>query len=418
MAYKAGGFYMPTSPGPFVVDGLGFRPQALVFFGGNRSEEEVFVSGGSPGAFFGLVWLDQATGLIDQQSTCNIAFATGFQPEAIHIFSSGTTFDYRAVCTSLDADGFTLNVTNGADGSRWVHYLAIGDFDGCEGSTMASLSNATYDFLGLGYRPLTALSFHHWPSGAVRTLATTAGYVFSMGVRNFNKEVADLGDITSAAQAIVMRITTQLGPVGWTDYFNGFFDTTITLSVRPGLVGTILQADDKAFPYPARTSEGIRWQLNGYPTRHSGIWWDGEGSAHFVSVPEVGAENVYTARANIQDIEAALFFGSNGYERTEGSSPQVAYNYGVLTDDYQGCVAFDTGLGVEGPTGIPAFFQSKEMCHVGSVRTPGARAASGEIQGNQIVLTGEVADNIQWGSNFVQMYGRSIPHASMWMMEV
>lgn len=415
MPYKATSFYFPTSGGSHDIE-LGVEPQALIFFGGNVAAEDAFVSGGNPGVFFGMAWRDQGSGAIDQQASTNIAFATGFQPRAIHQFLTGTTVDYEAVVTSFNPTGFTLSVTNPAGASRLIHVLALYEFDGCEGSTMASTSNAVYDFLNLGYRPFTSLAFHHWPSGADRDVAAANAYVFSMGVRNFPE---DTDFDPNSAQAIFMRITTQLGAVGWTDAFRDFIGETITLTVRPGLVGSILQADDKAAPHPARDSEGIRFSLNGYPTRHSGLWWSGDGSAHDVSVPDLGQQSVVTARPYLDEVEAALFFGVMGYGDATGSNPAVLYTHGVLTEDYQGCVAFSTGLGKD-MSGTPGFFQSKELCFVENIRSPGVRAASGEINGNQIILTGEIEDEpapVKAGS-YVNLYGPSVDEPSMYVMDV
>jgi hypothetical protein len=404
MAYKAGGFYFPTSGGSFSVSGIvPGKPQGLILFGGNQSTEEAFVSGGTPGVFYGQAWLDQATGLIDQQASSNTSGATAFNPDAIYMLGAGTALQYRGQVTSFNDDGFTINVLTPAPGPRWIHYLALYDFEGCEGSTMFSTSNAVWDFLSLGYIPQTALSFHHWPNGADRDVLAANNWVHSMGVQNFP---ADLAFDVNGAQAIIARIQTQLGGVGWTDQFATLFDNTITLTIRPGSVGTILQADDKAYNYPARGDEGIRFALNGYPTRHSGMWWTGDASAHSITVPDLGQQGIITARDYIDEIEAALIFGTMGYTNTGGGNPQVLYVHGVIDQDYQGCVGFSSGIGAS-MSGTPGFFQSKEMCYVENLRSPGVRAASGELVGNQLVLTGEIEDEaspVAQGS-YVNLYG-------------
>lgn len=405
MAYKAGSFYFPTSGGSVSID-IGIQPQALIFFGGNQATEDIFLSGGVPGVFYGQVWLDQASGLIDQQASTNTSAATGFQPRAIHQFAGGLTVDYSGTVTAFTSNGFTLNVITPASGARLVHYLAIGEFDGCEGSTMASTSNATYDFLNLGYRPLTALSFHHWPNGADRDVGATGNWVFTMGVRNFPE---DLAIPRNSAQAIMARIATQLGGVGWTDQFTDFIGATITLTIRPGLVGTILQADDKALPFPNADSEGIRFNLNGYPTRHSGLWWTGEASCHSVQTPNLGQQYIITPRDNVTEPEAALFFGTMGYTQTAGTNPQVLYMHGVMTDEYQGCVAYSAGIG-EDMSGVPGFFQSQQFCYVDNLRTPGVRVASGEFLGGELVLTGEAENSPLYGNSFVNIYGPEVDH--------
>lgn len=403
--YKAGHFYMPTSGGSFSVD-CGVEPQAVIFFGGNVATEDSFVSGGTPGVFYGMAWRDQATNAIDQQASTNTSAATGFQPLAIHMFTGTASVDYEASVTSFNSNGFTINVINPASASRLVHYLVLTEFEGCEGSTMASTSNATYTFSNLGYRPLTALSFHHWPNGADRDVAANNNWVFSMGCRNFPE---DLNIDRNSAQSIMARVQTQLGGVGWTDQFKDFIGETITLTIRPGSVGTILQADDKSAPRPNPDSEGIFWELNGYPTRHSGLWWSGEGSCHDAVTPNLAAQTIITARDNVPEIEAALFFGTMGYTNTAGTNPQVLYMHGVITADYQGCVGYSSGIG-SGMSGTPGFFQSKQYCYVDNLRSPGPRVASGELVGNQLILTGEIEDSAFVGRSFVNLYAPEIAH--------
>jgi hypothetical protein len=384
-----------------------------MFFGGNQATEDALVSGGNPGIFFGMAWTDHATELIDQQSLSNIAFGSNFKPKAISCAgAAGGTIDYQGT-VSFDSDGFTVTVNTSAPGSRLIHYLMWGDFAGSHGSSIFSNDTAVYDF-ALDYRPQTGIGFHHWITGAARDGSHNEGIYYSMGVGNWPTDLipAPYGH-QSNALSMMMRTFSQLGAIGYTQQFLNFLLPStvvpVSLTVRPWIAGSILTADDKLHPYPNLDSEAIRASLHGYPTRHSMAWWAGEGSAHLVSTPALGAEGTYTARPNVTEVEAALFFGTTGYGSEQILGPNAAYTFGVLTPDYQGCVGMDTGAGNAPATGTPGFFQSKTLCYVENIRSPGVRAASGEIIDNQVILTGEIQDAPNPGTSMLQLYGPGEP---------
>lgn len=430
MAYKAGGFYMPTSPGPFVVDGLGFTPQGVMFMGGNQAAEDVVLSPSNAGAFFGMAWRDVLTDAIDQQALFSGAPTMfNFRPSAITCAaSSGSVQDYRADIVSFDGDGFTLNVTTPAPGARPIHYLAWGEFEGAHGTgDGVSFDNAHLTF-NLPYRPGVGLMYHFWPTGGVRDRIGNGGNYFSMGVGNWPRELltpSPHGPVTHGG-ASAIRVFSQLGAVGYTQQLSGAFgDSATSLTIRPWVAGSYLTAIDHLAPQPNWDSGdpddgyGIQIDMWGYTTRHAVVWWTGEGSLRSAEVPDQGVTTVHTATPNLQEVEAVLFFGTTGYGTEQQLGPPCAYHFGVLTNDYQGCVMYDLGVGTGGgQDGTPRYFQSSQYCYAANMYA-GIRTASGEISGNQVLLTGEIEDSPDpRPAIFMNMYGGGAPASSMWMMEV
>lgn len=406
--YKAGSFYFPTGGGAFSVN-LGFEPQGVAFFGGNQDAEDVSVVGGTPGVFFGMMWRDYLTNNVDYQSQANTTHGVRWQSAPITCLSVGSTVDYEAATGSLDALGFTINVTTPAPGFRLIHYLAWGEFEGAHGASLGATSPTTFD-LALPYRPFTGLMFQMFASGASRDSSNASSNYFSMGVGNFPED-EDLTDtINNNAMGITFRTQTSMGQIGYTQHTTNFFDTGITQSVHSGVAGTFLTDIDHFEPAPPHNVNGARVRLFGVHSRASIAFWTGEGSSHNCNLPNFGNTAVITARENVQEIEAALFFGPNGYGEEQQLTPHVAYHYGVLTEDYQGCVAFDTGVGGSPATGTPSFFQSKQYCVADDIRSGGLRVASGELQGEDLVLTGEFSSNPGLGSSLVQLYGPEVDH--------
>jgi hypothetical protein len=410
--FKAGYFYFPTSGTSHAVTGLGFQPQGIIFFGGNQSTEDAIVHTANPGLFFGMAWRDATSGSVDYQSISNAMMGVRWRPYPISCITSGTGIDYEASAVTFDSDGFTLTISNTASASRLVHYLAWGDHDGAAGTSIGHTASvgADYDYTGLGYRPLSALAFSMFSSGASRDGANGGAAYFTMGTNNFP---FDDPESTSNGGAITFWGSTQTAD-GLTQSYLNFSQTFIQASVAGGLIGQWIGNIDHARPTPDWDSDGIRISLFGYPNRTQATWWSCEGQHIGVTSPDVGDVNSYTATApRIPAVEAALFFGTTGYgdESQAKGQVNVAYMYGVLTKDYQGVVAWDTGLG-PAPADDPHFFQSRQMCYAESMTNSGLRASSGEIFGNTVRLTGEIADTaLPEKSGHMQVWA-GVPEAS------
>lgn len=413
--FKAGSFAFPTSTGGFSVTGLEFEPQGIIFFGGNQSTEDTLLTPTAPGVFFGMAWRDVDSGLVDFQSQANTTFGVSWASQPITCLSTGVTIEYQASAVTFDADGFTLTVSTAAPAARLVHYLAWGDFDGAEGKSFGGTSiGDVFDVTSLGYRPLSSLMFSMFSTSASRDSNANGAVYFTMGTGNFPRDNTSFVNSNNAT-ALTMHAGLSLSDGLTVQYLQQSIDA-ITASVHGGILGFWQDDIDHLQPNPNFDSDALRLTLFGSPNRAQLVWWNCEGSVHQANTPEVAATSTITARPYISEIQAALFFGTTGYSSLaqDHGSVHTAYVYGVLTEDYQGVVAFDTGAGGTPADGTPAFFQSQNACFADSLApSTGIRVASGVIDGNDVILTGEIASNSTIGPSFVQLWGaapRFRPH--------
>lgn len=380
--------------------GLGFQPQCVVFFGGNQSALDSLIVAGTPAIFYGMAWEG-----IDQQSTSLIAGAPGvsFLQSAIHCCSSSaSTIDYRGNVTAFNADGFSVSFSVVAGGSRVVHWLAIGDFDMFQGhyESQGGVSSTTYG--SLGEPALTTLGFNHW-TAVGRNNNFSPDMYFGMGTSNWPEDPGPPEYHTAGTVATGLLSTGR----GITNKWINWSADSFTDAWHGGPAGVVFEDLDHAYPTPSRTSDGIRFDWFGFPYQRMTCFWNGEGHCQFVESPAVGVTNTYNVPDYIASIEAALFFGIMDASGSDGLNPDVMLTLGVLTDDYQGSVALDTGLGDPPANGSFAFYQSQTKCYIENARAGvGPQASSGDINGDQIALTGTNSPlSPLGGAAIMQVYG-------------
>jgi hypothetical protein len=406
--FKAGSFMFPTSLSPLSITGLPGQPTGCIFFGSNQATEDTLLHGPAivPGVFFGMAWRTLAGG-IDFQSQSNAgrvtpaSYGVRWRARPITMIVSGTTLEYEASSIAFNANGFTLTIATAAPGPRPIHYLVWGGFDEARGSHANKGVATNHDFL-LAARAYCGLAFSMFASGNNRNSQNGSACYFTMGTGNFPEvpfSGPGAGDLNYAT-AITMRAQTQTAE-GWTQrYFNGPFNNTIMAAVSSGLVGTWQTQYDHLRPVPTMTDLTLRLSLFGSPSVASLAWWSTEGAALSIQSPgSVGGVSDYAAPARVPGVDAALFFGTTGYGSESQLGVNCAYIYGVLTDDYQGVVAWDTGRGGAPADGQSHFFQSRQMCYAECLRNGGLRAASGELIGNTVRLTGVHAATAAPGKN-------------------
>ena len=405
--WRCGSFQFPTSTGSFEVE-LDIAVEGVLFFGSNQGTEDTLLSGGNPGVFFGMAWKTLA-GATDYQSQANTTFGVRWQAKPITMNSSGGTVQYEASSLTF-GDGFTINVTTAAPGTRYVHYIAWGDEIQAHGSLMASPGSGTAFDFATGYRVFSMLMFSMFASGRADTNGSS-NYL-TLGVANFPDlpTVAEVNALNNNANGFTFRTQTQLGQVGLTEqWYNGPYDDSITASVSSGLVGTFQDQFDHARPYPTYIDPALRVDLYGYTNQSSIAWMDVQGSAHQIAVPALGVTAAYEPRDYMEGIAACLFFGTTGWHSAAQGDPHVAFTLGMLGEDANGdpvqaCCGFDSGAGDAPANDTPYFFQSRQACYVDSLHSGGVRVASGEIVGNEIELTGEIASSTALDGGFVQMW--------------
>lgn len=380
--YRAGSFYFPTGGGSFSVV-TGFQPQGIMFFGTNIAPEDTMIATSFPGIFFGMVWLDYLTGVPDAQCCANsMLHGINVKPDPIVMpDSTGCNADFHAQLGSLDAEGFTLNVVTPAPGSRLVHYLAWGDFDGA-GGTHQGGGLATYP---VPYRPTTGIGFNYRTSGGLRDGCEDGPYnSFYVGGSNWpDEEQPPNHSNRTWGTAGFSRVIT-IGATGFvTSQANvnpqNAFKNAINFTTGDGISAL---AEERGYMW-RNANEDIETDIGGGPIKFYGQWWTGEGFAEHINLADsVAGESVFGAPF---DIEAAWFAGAIGSNQS-GLSTSSRMFLGVLTEEYQGCVAASR-------EGGGWAFQSKELCLVEAFDedTGGILAGSARLAGDTIVSTTEIA---------------------------
>lgn len=139
---KAGVFAIDTSTGNQAITGVGFQPKIVFFLPTNATVDGVSAHA-HWGFGVGISSSDRRCMTVtdeDAQGTTDTARETHTSHCIIHNVSGSTTPEYEADFVSLDADGFTINVTTAPGTGKRVGYLALGGTD---------LTNvATGDFKG------------------------------------------------------------------------------------------------------------------------------------------------------------------------------------------------------------------------------------------------------------------------------
>jgi hypothetical protein len=158
---KVGTFALPTVAGSLAVTGVGFTPTLIVLMGIGRSawpgeQTRAVLHFGAATA------TDQwALGLFRDNGSATASQVLKQDKCISSVFS--TTVEFEAGLTSLDSDGFTLDVTT-APGTAWlVAYLAIDHPDVAVGSGTCPVATGTQAISGMGFAPdafLTAFGSH------------------------------------------------------------------------------------------------------------------------------------------------------------------------------------------------------------------------------------------------------------------
>lgn len=142
------GLFSVAATGSQAITGVGFQPKAVIIWhhgGGGSQYWALGMATGSSNEFAVSSFSQSGVG------TCN-AFTAGRTDATIQLRDSGTTFTL-ADLTSLDSDGFTLNVTTAAS-SQDFGFFAIGGADVTNafvGTTLVPASGGTHAVTGVGF---------------------------------------------------------------------------------------------------------------------------------------------------------------------------------------------------------------------------------------------------------------------------
>ena len=400
--YAAGTFDFPTSSGIFAVSGLGFQPQAVIMIGSNRAELDTLVTGAAgPGLFLSMNALDWDDGATIQSlclamngnaDAANLGYAaikspTGcirMMPDGV---STGNVVEYRASTISFFSDGFQINVTDPAPGVRPIHWVAIGADpsqavpfqiaamnQNPAGTPIFQVAFPGFSTLVLGAHISNGGSFTQngingqawwsWGSGHYPEFAaSTSGW---RSVFDFTEQILGTSIGTQGFSGLFVRTTSGLSA----------HDTShVISSVGPAFIEGTRRHRPLVF---ADLTEFVNEGGGAANTYEHAIWWNGEGWADQTIFPAAGDTVEVDAPGNFDEFALVIFSHVNGPFPRTGGSAKLAFGYGILHPDYQGCVAF----GQDG-----SFYQSTSKC---AARTyPSLTTAEGDFVDASGVIPGK-----------------------------
>lgn len=158
LATKAGSFALNATTGNQSITGLGFQPKAIIFFGNNLTSDT-----NAANATFLLGFATSPTSRATQGivgfngSTPNTDASKGISgTKCLSMNNSSDTVILDADLVSMDADGFTINITTTNGTAYILNYLALGGTDLTNATvlgfdTKTSAGNQAYT--GAGFQP-------------------------------------------------------------------------------------------------------------------------------------------------------------------------------------------------------------------------------------------------------------------------
>lgn len=145
-----------TATGNKAYTGIGFQPDAIIFFYAGRSTTETTVADGTRW-MMGLATTSTARGYNGSQSVDGNAAATtgGVQltSKCMAIIGTASATSAEADFVSMDADGFTLNWTTVDTSAYYFYYLAIKGGSWKVGSFNSATSTGNQATTGVGFQP-------------------------------------------------------------------------------------------------------------------------------------------------------------------------------------------------------------------------------------------------------------------------
>lgn len=166
MAYsaKVGSFNINTAltvSQTQAITGIGFQPKIILFWWSGSTATGDEVAGGNISYGFGAATSSTSRFYINESSTDAAATSAAYRSygtgNVILTYSDGAgTTDGSADLTSLDADGFTIDITDQFGYARRISYLALGGDDLTNvkiGQQAMATSAGNYSVTGVGFQP-------------------------------------------------------------------------------------------------------------------------------------------------------------------------------------------------------------------------------------------------------------------------
>lgn len=190
LSVKAGSFAMRTTVGSQSVTGVGFQPSVILFASALRTAagEEVYVANTFGAAESASARWGISSFSVDAAGTTATRQSARADRCLLSEDDSGAIIFYIDF-TSMDADGFTINVTNAAGTAYLIQYLALA------GSDLTNVSVGTFDLPTVGATTtVTGIGFQ--PDGVILANIGETTWPFDGDVL-----VTSMGGFTSTGQA-------------------------------------------------------------------------------------------------------------------------------------------------------------------------------------------------------------------------
>jgi hypothetical protein len=159
--------------GAHSVTGLAFQPKAVIFFGAHTNTTGSYVA--DHDLMLGCATSSTQEWVIQYSSNNQAANTVGSRGRSTsacirgQINGASATIDFEADFTSMNSDGFTVNVSNGPTNALTIHYLALGGTDitnAKAGSFTIPTSGTPFSITDPGFQPDMALFAHSYADAA------------------------------------------------------------------------------------------------------------------------------------------------------------------------------------------------------------------------------------------------------------
>ena len=255
--------------------------------------------------------------------------------------TTASTVDYKADTITFDSDGFTIHVSTAASGVRPIHYFAWGGPDVSTGAVKQRMSG-TQTFAN-SFEALSAIVMSTIATNGFGEGAVNGSSWFSWGSGHY--PAYDAGNVDTWRSSTVydqVQMSSSLGK-------QGFQGATVWPGGDTGLIhiseviSTIGPALTEGFrrhrPNPASLTQMVNAGGGASPWQYA-AWWNGEGWTDQFTVPAAGSTTIHHP-PNFTEFEAVIFSSINGAPFAGGpSGVSQRLGFGVLGENYQGCVVF------------------------------------------------------------------------------
>ncbi len=206
LSAKTGNFALNTSTGNQAVTGVGFLPKIVLFFASENTADGVIADQNvCIGAGISSTERAMATVNDEDNVTTTDSSRVVSNVECLHLQSPGSTGTIRVIAdlVSLDADGFTIDITTAPGSAHRVGYLALAGDDLTNvaiGTFNPSGSTGNQAVTGIGFQPDAMLLLHNGTNvaaGAVTEHTLGFGWAVSTSERGWIGTASDNGAGTS-----------------------------------------------------------------------------------------------------------------------------------------------------------------------------------------------------------------------------